>query len=118
MSKLRPKMPVSERAKQFAPFSPLKGLSQALAKKERLRVLVAKKEVSEDMAAQNDRVLHMASPGMMAEAVYYDQGEYLKKRGLIAAVDPQKRFVKIVDTQISFDDLFEISLDETRTLLL
>ena len=111
MSDLRVKMPILERAKQFAPFSPLKGLSRALATKERQRVLVDKKVVSEDMAAENDRALHMAAPGIMAEAIYYDNGEYLKRRGLIAVVDPAKRIVRIVDTEISFDDLFEIRLD-------
>ena len=79
--------------------------------KERQRVLVDKKLVSADLAAENDRLLHIAAPGMMAEAVYYDKGEYLKRRGLIAAIEPQKRYIRIVDTTISFDDLFEIRLD-------
>ncbi len=110
-NKPRVKMPVLERAKQFAPFSPLKGLTRALISKERLRVLVDKKLPSADLAAENDRVLHESAPGMMAEAIYYDNGEYLKKRGLIAEVNPAKRYVRIVDTEISFDDLFEIRLD-------
>ena len=33
-SKTRPKMPVSQRAKQFLPFDAVKGLQQALRKKE------------------------------------------------------------------------------------
>ena len=110
-NKPRNKMPIIERAKQFAPFSPLKGLSRALAAKERQRVLVDKKIVSADLAAENDRVLHMLYPGVMAEAVYYDSGEYIKKRGLVAEIEPAKRLVRLVDTVISFDDLFEIRTD-------
>ena len=34
MSKIRPKMPVSERAKQFMPFAALKGYEEALRAKE------------------------------------------------------------------------------------
>ena len=33
-SKPKTKMPISERAKQFMPFSALKGLDEAIAKKE------------------------------------------------------------------------------------
>ena len=110
MSKQRVKMPVQERAKQFAPFSPLKGLTKALSVKERQRVLVDKKVVSEDMAAENDRILHLLKAGDMAEAIYYDQGEYIKRRGLVAAISAEKRYLKIVDTVIAFDDLFEIKL--------
>ena len=116
-SKQRVKMPVAERAKQFAPFSPLKGLSKALSAKERQRVRVDKKVVSEDIAAENDRVLHALSAGMMAEAVYYDDGEYIKKRGLVAGIDPEKRMLKIVDTEINFDNLFEIRMDKDFDLL-
>ena len=37
-NKPRMKMPVSERAKQFMPFSALKGLDEALREKERIIV--------------------------------------------------------------------------------
>lgn len=114
MSKLRVKMPVSERAKQFSPFSPLKGLRQALAKKERLRVIVKKREVSEDMAEENDRALHMARPGMMADAVYFNNGEYIRRRGLVAKIDAERRVIRIVETEIDFDDLFEITVEERK----
>ena len=110
-NKPRVKMPVLERAKQFAPFSPLKGLARSLAKKERMRVLVDKKIVSEDMAAENDRILRSVSVGDMVEAVYYDSGEYIKKRGLVAEISAEKKLIKIVDTNILFDDLFEIRAD-------
>ncbi|MBQ5810810.1 MAG: YolD-like family protein [Clostridia bacterium] len=110
MSKQRVKMPVQERAKQFAPFSPLKGLTAALMRRERQRVLVDKKLVSQDLAAENDRVLHLLAPGVMAEAVYYDNGEYIKKRGLVAEISARKKYVKIVDTVVGFEDLFEIKI--------
>ena len=114
MNRPRVKMPISERAKQFAPFSPLKGLQRALSQKERLRVLVKKREVSEDMAAENDRALHIARPGMMADAIYFNNGEYIRRRGLVAKIDAKKRIIRIVETEISFDDLFEITVEERK----
>ncbi len=45
-SKPKTKMPISERAKQFMPFSALKGLDEAIAKKEEehLKIIESCKE--------------------------------------------------------------------------
>ena len=45
------KMPISERAKQFMPFSALKGLDEAIAKKEQehLKNLEANKKHSKEL---------------------------------------------------------------------
>ena len=49
----RPRMAAADRAKQFLPFAALKGLPEALAKKE--RVAVPKIVLSEDMAEELDQ---------------------------------------------------------------
>ena len=49
-SKPKQKMPIEERAKQFMPFSALKGLEEALASKE--KIIVPKKELTQDYAEE------------------------------------------------------------------
>ncbi|MBR5559536.1 MAG: YolD-like family protein [Oscillospiraceae bacterium] len=107
-NKIRGKMPVSERAKQFAPFSALRGLPEELAEKE--RIIQPRKILSSDMAEQLDRMLQTLRPGHMITAVYYSGGGYRKKMGMVAAVDCRLRVLQVVEERIDFDDLFEIRL--------
>jgi hypothetical protein len=105
---MREKMPVSERAKQFAPFSALRGLPQELAEKE--RVIQPRKIPSADMAEQLDRMLQTLRPGHMVTVVYYCGDGYRHKTGMVARVDCRLRILQVVEEEISFDDLFEIRL--------
>ncbi len=107
-NKIRSKMPVSERAKQFAPFSALRGLPEELAEKE--RVVQPRKIPSPDMAEQLDRMLQILRPGHMITVVYYHEGRYLQMTGMTAKVDCRLRILQVVQEEISFDDLFEIRL--------
>ena len=67
-------MTVADRAKQFAPFSALRGLPEELAQKE--RIYQPRKILSSDMAEQLDRMLQTVHPGHMVTVVYYQQGRY------------------------------------------
>ncbi|MCR5538944.1 MAG: hypothetical protein K6F13_06700 [Lachnospiraceae bacterium] len=59
-NKPRGKMPVSERAKQFAPFSALRGLEEALELQEQLFVTANEPEhVTVDEAEYNERMLSL-----------------------------------------------------------
>lgn len=107
-NKIRPKMPAQERAKQFAPFSALRGLPEELAQKE--RVPVPRRIPSPDMAEQLDRMLQTVRPGHMVRAVYYRDGGYLQMTGMTAGVDPDRRVLRVVGEEIPFDDLFELQL--------
>ena len=102
-------MPVSERAKQFAPFSALKGLPEELLQKERVRL--PRRVLSSDMAEQLDLMLKILRPGHMVTAVYCRDGEYLQITGMVARVDTRQRMLQIVEETIPFDDLFEINLN-------
>lgn len=106
MNKQRMKMPVSERAKQFMPFAALRGLPEALAEKEKIRV--PKRELSDDMAAVLDRKLHMLERGEKATVIYYCGDEYLKITGIVARIDKEMRVLQIVSTRIPFDDILDI----------
>ena len=108
-NKPRPKMTVADRAKQFAPFSALRGLPEELARKE--RVFQPRKILSSDMAEQLDRMLQTVLPGHMVTVVYYRQGQYRQKTGMVARVDRRLRLMQVVEEEIPFDDLFEIRLE-------
>lgn len=106
-SKERRKMPIEERAKQFAPFSPLRGLHEALKQME--RVVVPKAELSEERAEELNRMLLHIETGDMVTAVYYSEGEYVKVTGKVARLNIDEKFLQVVDTKILFEDLYSLT---------
>ena len=105
----RPKMSREDRAKQFMPFAALKGYPEALAKKE--KIVVPKAEVSEEYAQMLDQKLRRVSKNDMITVVYFSDGEYLKKTGMVSRIDETARVLKIVNTKILFDDIYDILFD-------
>ncbi len=103
------KMPRQDRAKQFMPFAALKGLPEALAKKE--RITVQRIELSECMAEELNRKFLLLERGKMVTVTYYLQGEYVKMTGLVAMIDNNYRILRIVDTRIHFDDVIDIEFE-------
>jgi len=104
----RPKMTREERAKQFMPFAALKGYPEALAKKE--KIIVSKVEVSEEYAEELDRKLRQIKKNDMVEIVYFCNHEYLRKTGMVSRIDVTARVLKIVNTKISFADIYDIHI--------
>lgn len=103
------KMPVSDRAKQFMPFSALKGLDEALRTKE--KIVVPKVELSPEMAEELDYKMHLLEKGKVTTIIYFSSGEYVKVTGLVARIDQTSRVIQIVNTKIRFDDIFDIRFD-------
>ena len=103
------KMSKEDRAKQFMPFAALKGHTEALKRKE--KIVVQKMELSEEYQEELDRKLHQISKNDMITVIYYHQNEYLKLTGMVARIDDTARILKIVNTKINFDDLYEIYFD-------
>lgn len=99
-------MPVSERAKQFTPFAALKGLPEALAEKEKIRMTRA--ELSEDRIRQINDLLRVLRPGDLLTAVYYLEETYVQLTGRLKKTDPTERFLQIGETRIPFSDLYEL----------
>jgi len=104
----RPKMSREDRAKQFMPFAALKGYTEALRKKEKL--VVPKIEVSEEYAEELDRKLRSIRKNEIITVVYFCNGEYLKKTGMVTRIDETARILKIVNTKISFDDIYQLGM--------
>lgn len=104
----RKKMTPAERAKQFMPFSALKGLEDALREKEIIKV--PKPELSEDAAEIIDRTLRQLEPLNIITVVHYKDGEYLQTKGVVAKIDKENKRLQIVDTLIEFNDILDITL--------
>lgn len=100
------RMTNAERAKQFLPFAAVRGLPEALAKRE--IIPVPRKTPSEDWAEEIDRSLRSLHPGQKVRVVYYTGQSYDEKTGLLAKLDPRRRMLTVVDTPIAFDDLWSI----------
>ena len=104
---IRMKMDPAERAKQFMPFAALKGYEEALRGKE--KIVVPKTELTEERLEQLDYKLRQVHKNDMVTVVYFCKGEYLKITGMVSRLDVTARILRVVNTRISFDDLYDIS---------
>lgn len=107
MNKPRAKMPVIQRAKQFAPFDALTGLRLALKEKEKIKV--PRKTVSEDMAEEINRTLLNLKVGDIATVVYYmeENEQYIQLTGEITLIDSKKRIIQLETQIINIDDIYK-----------
>lgn len=103
----RGKMDRSERAKQFMPFAALKGFEELLAEKEKM--IVPQIELSEERKAELDDKMRSIRKNDMITVTYYAQKEYLKMRGMVSGIDTNARYLKVVNTKIPFDDIYDIT---------
>ena len=108
----RKKMAVSDRAKQFAPFSALTGLESALARKEAELLYEEKKLLSEEMIASINRVLCKVEEGMTVRAEYYDTQikRYVTVRGEVEVHDRLYGTVRIGGRVILYDEIAGIEI--------
>ena len=104
----RYKMCREERAKQFMPFAALKGHMEALRARE--KVVVPRKELSEEYREALDRRLRQVKRNDVITVVYFCRSEYLRMTGMVSKIDETARILKIVNTKISFEDLYDIEL--------
>lgn len=98
---------MENRAKQFVPFAALKGYEEALRAKE--KVLVEKIELSEEKKEELDYKLHQIQKNDIITVVYFYKDEYIKLEGMVSRLDTDARILKIVNTKIPFEDIYELS---------
>lgn len=96
-----------ERAKQFMPFAALKGYPDALRKKE--KITVPKMELSEEYGELLDRKLRQLKRNDIVTVIYFHEDEYIKQTGMVSRIDKTAGILKIVNTKIKFDDIYDIS---------
>lgn len=102
---VRAPMPLSQRAKQFAPFQALKGLNEAIANKE--RIITPRRELTDDSIAEINNVLINLVIGSLVTAVYYSDyaQDYLQITGYVIKVDPLWKCLQIGNIYIDFKDI-------------
>lgn len=98
-----------DRAKIFMPFDALKGLRQALKEKEKI---VAKKvDLSQDDIEKISKTLSQLKKRQMVSVTYYDGEDYTKIVGLVSKIDTISQILTVVQTNIKFEDILEISIE-------
>ncbi len=98
---------MENRAKQFMPFAALKGYEEALRAKE--KIVVEKIELSEEKKAELDYKLQQIQKNDIITVVYFLKDEYIKLEGMVSRLDRDARVLKIVNTKIPFEDIYELS---------
>lgn len=111
---MRSKMPRIERAAQFAPFDSLKGLHEALRKKEAELEKTDRKEVSEEDAKEISSALSKLTGEEEVSVTYYLNGRYERVCG-IATLYPSERELEIensgkIKTRIPVNDVYDIKI--------
>ncbi len=99
-----------DRARQFSPFSPLKGFYSKILEKE--KVVVPRHEILEDKADDLSKKLNLVKKGMMIKVIYYLNGEYVKKEGIVSKIDNEREKLTIVKDDIYFSDIWDIESEE------
>lgn len=108
---------MENRAKQFMPFAALKGYEEAL--REREKIIVPKRELSEEKKEELDQKFRLIHKKDIVKVVYFHDDEYIQMEGMVSRLDKDARILQIVNTKISFDDIYEVKfegLDNTEIL--
>lgn len=113
VSRTHPRMPVSDRAAQFAPFAALTGYDDVIA--ETGRLTSAQTELDEARLTELDAVMQDISPDEEVTFVYFVRdgakagGRYESRTGRIRRILPVSRQIALEDgTMISASDVIEI----------
>lgn len=103
-------MPVRQRAKQFAMFDALKGLTEAIAEKE--RQFDTRIELTEDRIAEINEIISRLNPGDNVTVDYYCQYGmcYRRIEGGIKKIDLFWKEIQIGTTSIGFREIHNITL--------
>lgn len=101
-----------DRAKQFMPFAALKGYTEALRKKE--KIIVPRAELSEEYRENLDWKLREIKKNDVITVIYFYKGEYLKVTGVVSRLDTTFRMLKIVNTKIAFENIYDIMKEDMK----
>lgn len=101
-------MPRSERAKQFAPFNPLRGLFDALRQKEQEVERISKEEITEEKSQKLTKILQNLNKNMEIEVFFYKNGHIFSEIGF-ASLDVENGCLCINRTKIKLTDIVDIN---------
>lgn len=113
MGKATTRVPMSTkmRAKQFAMFDALKGLTEAIAERE--QQFQPRKELSEERKEEINRAIKAITKGDLITVVYYCQysKQYRQITGCVARVDNYWKVLQFGAVCVGFDEIFDINRD-------
>lgn len=101
-------MPKENRAQIFQSFDALKGFRELLAQEE--KVIVKKRELSEDQKDELDLKLHQIQVGSMIRIVYFENETYIQVEGIVSKLNIDLRMIQIVKKKIDLLSIVEIEL--------
>lgn len=119
VSKMRPHMPIEDRAAQFSPFAAMVGHDDAI--EETARLTDARIELDEDRKARINEKLLLIAENLGADKevtiTYFvpDEmkagGEYVTKVGMVKKIDVDARVLVMVDDEkIEIEEIVEIGM--------
>lgn len=100
----------ASRAQIFQSFDSLKGFREILKEKE--RVIVPKKILSEDDLAELDYKVHQIKIGMIVKVTYYDNGQYVQIEGKVSKLNLDTKKIQIVKTKLDLKSIVDIKFYE------
>ena len=95
-----------QRAYIFQSFDALKGFRELLKEKERIQV--PPRILSEDDMEELDRKIHQVRVGDMLQIEYWDQGAYLRMTGKVSCIDLENRRFQLVKQKILLEHIVDI----------
>lgn len=99
----------AKRAQIFQSFDALKGFREILNEQE--RVVVPKKELSEDDLDQLDHTIHQIKVGMIIQVVYYENKQYVQIEGIVSKINLDTKILQIVKTKINLLNIVSIEIN-------
>lgn len=129
-SKEHPCMPSGHRAKLFMPFDALDGYSEAIA--QRQKITEPPPELTEDekeaLGCEFAR-LHeqwLAGEHLLVTVVFFQRdlrtealrgdgsrGTFRETSGMLTRIDPDRRYLQVVEMKISFDCIYRLTSQKT-----
>lgn len=100
----------ANRAAQFNPFDALKGLQEALRKKEEISSRVEKRELSEEQQEALSSSLMRINQGTNVDITFFNKGHYISFIGIVASLDSVCRYMLVNQVKIYFDDIYKIKI--------
>ena len=101
-----------DRAKIFAPFDAMKGLSEALREREERLTRTERREICDEAVEHNSSVLRTLKRGTEVEIFCYSGFHDVVKRGKITYIVPEFGYLELEHEPIEFEDIYEISVCE------
>lgn len=102
----------ADRARQFLPFDALKGYKEAIVEKQ--KVIIKKKDLSEDDAKILNYKLSQVKVGMMLKVIYYLNNDYVLLEGMVSKIDLDNHTLTIVKNKININDIISISSESIK----